>query len=111
MAEKQKYRSINEIPIDESGRLSLQLPNKLKLKDVGVQGLTLSKTIEAGNEGDAEAIFRRTFDLAPGVELDVKAKKPEGRGGEGSFTVRIKLNKGGYVKQYARGGSTRKVRS
>ena len=110
MAEKQKYRSINKIPINESGSLSFQLPNKLTLEDAGVKGLGFTKTIKAGNKGDAMAIFRRRFDLAPGVELDVNAVKPEGRGGEGSFKVRIKLNKGGYVKQYARGGSTRKVR-
>lgn len=109
MAEKQKYRSINEIPIVKSGKLSLQIPNKLKAR-TGT-GFTFTKTIEAGNKGDAEAIFRRRFDLAPGVDLDVNAVKPEGKGGEINFKITAKFAKGGYVKQYARGGSTRRVRS
>ena len=109
MAEKQKYRSINEIPITKSGKLSLQIPNKLKVRTD--TGFTFTKTIKAGNEGDATAIFRKEFDLAPGVKLKVNAKKPEGRGGEFNFKITAGFAKGGYVKQYARGGSTRRVRS
>jgi len=92
------------------GKLNWETPNKLKLEDAGIEGLDLTKTIKAKNEGDAKAIYRRMFDLSPGVKLEVKAEKPEGRGGKFNFTVRIPLNKGGYVKKYARGGGIRKVR-
>ena len=93
----------------KAGKLHFSSPNKLKVKDAGVKGLTFTKIIEAGNEGDAMAIFRNRYDIAPGTTLDVNAVKPEGRGGEINFKITAKFNKGGHVKQYARGGSTRKV--
>jgi hypothetical protein len=92
------------------GKLHWKSPNKLKLKDAGIKGLDLTKTIKANNEGDAKAIYRRMFDLAPGVKLEVEAEKDEGRGGKVDFTVRIPFNKGGAIKKYAKGGGIRKVR-
>ena len=92
------------------GKLHWKSPNKLKLKDAGIKGLTFTKTIKANNKGDAMAVFRKKYNLAPGVDLDVKATKPEGKGGNINFKITAKFNKGGYVKKYARGGGIRKVR-
>ena len=93
-----------------AGKLHWESPNKLKVKDAGVKGLTFTKTIAAGNKGDAMAIFRNKYNIAPGVNLDVDAMKPEGKGGSIYFTITAKFNKGGYVKKYAKGGGVRKVR-
>ena len=106
-----KDREGEIVPELRAGKLHYQSPDKLKLKDAVVEGLTFTKIIKAGNKGDAEAIFRRKFNLAPGVNLGISAVKPEGRGGEFNFKITARFNKGGYVKQYARGGSTRRVRS
>jgi hypothetical protein len=93
------------------GKLRWKDPDKLKVEDpLGLEGLTLTKTIKANNAGDAKAIFRNRYNIAPGVNLDVRAEKDEGRGGKVNFTVRIALNKGGAIKKYAKGGGIRKVR-
>jgi hypothetical protein len=86
---------------------------KGKKVDIGIEpfeGLTLTKTVQAGNEGDAIAKFEKRWKIAPGVHVHARAKKPEGRGGEAYFTVTAEFNKGGAVKNYAKGGSMRKVR-
>jgi len=93
------------------GKLRWKGLDKLKVEDpLGLEGLTLTKTIKANNAGDAKAIYRRMFNLAPGVKLEVEAEKDEGRGGKVDFTVRIPFNKGGAIKKYAKGGGIRKVR-
>ena len=94
----------------KAGKLQFSSPNKFKLKDAGIKGLTFTKTIKANNKGDAMAVFRNRYNLAPGVDLDVNATKPEGKGGNINFKITAKFNKGGYVKKYARGGGIRKVR-
>jgi len=93
----------------KAGKLQFSSPNKFKLKDAGIKGLTFTKTIKANNKGDAMAIFRNRYDLSPNTTLDVNAMKKEGREGSINFKITAKFNKGGHVKQYARGGSTRKV--
>jgi hypothetical protein len=83
--------------------------NRINYSPDEVKGLTLSKVIKADNKGDAMAIFRNRYDLSPNTTLDVNAMKKEGREGSINFKITAKFNKGGHVKQYARGGSTRKV--
>jgi len=93
------------------GKLHLESPNKLKVEDaLGLDGLTITKTIRAGNEGDAIAKFEKRWKIAPGVHISARLRKDEGRGGEGYFTVTAKYNKGGAIKKYAKGGGIRKVR-
>ena len=94
----------------EAGKFHWESPNKLKVKDAAVKGLTLTKTIAAGNKGNAMAIFRNKYNIAPGVDLKVNAIKPEGKGGSIYFKITAKFNKGGYVKKYAKGGGVRKVK-
>ena len=84
--------------------------NKIKYSPKQLKRLTLSKVIKADNKGDATAKFRNTYNIAPNVSLNVDAMKREGSGGSINFKITANFNKGGYVKQYARGGSTRKVR-
>ena len=83
--------------------------NRINYSPDEVKGLTLSKVIKADNKGDAMAIFRNRYDLSPNTTLDVDAMKKEGRDGSINFKITARFNKGGHVKQYARGGSTRKV--
>ena len=83
--------------------------NKINYSPEELKGLTLSKVIKADNKGEAMAIFRNRYDLSPNTTLDIDAMKKEGREGSINFKITAKFNKGGYVKQYARGGSTRKV--
>jgi hypothetical protein len=83
--------------------------NRINYSPDEIKGLTLSKVIKADNKGDAMAIFRNRYDLSPNTTLDVDAMKKEGRDGSINFKITAKFNKGGHVKQYARGGSTRKV--
>jgi len=83
--------------------------NRINYSPDEVKGLTLSKVIKADNKGEAMAIFRNRYDLSPNTTLDVDAMKKEGREGSINFKITARFNKGGYVKQYARGGSTRKV--
>jgi hypothetical protein len=83
--------------------------NKINYSPDEIKGLTLSKVIKADNKGDAMAIFRNRYNLSPNTSLDVDAMKKEGREGSINFKITARFNKGGYVKQYARGGSTRKV--
>ena len=72
--------------------------------------ITVTKTIAAGNKGDAKIKFREMFNIVPGVDIHVQATKREGRGGSAYFKVTAKFNKGGSVKKYAKGGGIRKVR-